>query len=196
MLMFERDMEGWKKVLVHAAGVGAGAVIALVTICGIGYWWMERPKPWTDKAISAKFNELDFQQVGEQVNFTFQYELQNNTSHEYVVPAPGVGALMRQMPEKGSYDRIDDSSWNNDLIIPPKQRLNIKFVVPCKFADYNTSFKELGDSSVEATSSADVPKKLLEFVDHRLKEMDGFVFFDYGKKYIVRLPSGWQRPKP
>jgi hypothetical protein len=45
-------------------------------------------------------------------------------------------------------------------------------------------------------NDVDVPKKLLEFVDHRLKEMDGFVFFDYGKKYIVRLPSGWQSPKP
>jgi hypothetical protein len=185
-------MNGWKKIFVRAAGVSAGIVVALSIVCGVGFWWIERPKPWSDKAISAKFNEVDFQQVGEQLNFTFQYTFYNDTANEYALPPPGVGAMMRQIPEKGGFDRIEDASWDNNLIIPPKQNLNVKFVVPYKFADYNTSAKQLYKSEwtpVGTTESADIPKEVLVFVDRRLKEIDGFAFFDYSKKYKITLPK-------
>jgi len=177
---------------VRAAGFGAGAIAALVVVCGIGYWWMQRPKPWTDKAISAKFNELDFQVVGEQLNFTFQYTLYNTTDHDYSVPAPGVGVLLRQIPEKDSFDIANDASWDNNLIIPPKQSMNVKFVVPYKLADYNTSAQELYHSKwtpVGTAKSTELPEELLAFVGRRLKDIDGFAFFDYGKKYKVILPK-------
>jgi hypothetical protein len=194
MVMFDRHkfMDGWKKIFVRAAGVGAGVVVALTMVCGIGFWWIERPKPWSDKAISAKFNEMDFQEVGEQLNFTFQYTFYNDTVKEYALPATGSGAMMRQIPEKGGFDKIENASWDNNLIIPPKQSLNVKFVVPYEFEDYNTSAKELyqsGWTPVGTTKGTEVPKELQAFVSRRLKEIDGFAFFDYGRKYKIVLPK-------
>src|SRR5437879_5461140 len=107
-------MERLRSILIRAAGFGAGTILALTAVCAVGYWWLQRPKAWTDNAIIAKFNELHVQEVGEQINFTFHYTLYNTTKYEYPLPAPGIGALMRQMPEKNGFDRITDSSWDEN----------------------------------------------------------------------------------
>lgn len=164
--------------------------MTLILACAVGYWWLESPKPWTDKAISAKFNELSMQQVGEQLNFTFQYTLTNNTSREYTVPATGVGVLMRQIPEKGGFDRVDEASWDTNLVIPPRQTMNVRFVIPYKFADYDTSAQEM---TVDGKGEKDpISGGLVKFAGRRLKDIDGFAFFDYSKKYRILLSNGWK----
>jgi hypothetical protein len=197
MLMFPlHNMDGWKKIFVRAAGAGAGTVVALTIVCSIGFWWIQRPKPWSDRAISASFNEIDFQEVGDQLNLTFQYTFHNLTNDDYALPPSGSGAMMRQIPEKGGLDKIVDATWDNNLVIPPKQSLNVKFLVPYRFSDYNTSAKELSQSeptpfgtTKSAGTSTDIPEGLEAFFTRRLKEIDGFAFFDYSKKYKIVLPK-------
>ena len=136
------------------------------------------------------------QQVGEQLNFTLQYTLTNNTNCEYTVPAAGVGVLMRQIPEKGGFDRIDDASWETNLVIPPKQTMDVRFVVPYRFADFGTSAQELNGSAwspVGVTKMEDLaPAGLTKFAGLRLKNIDGFAFFDYSRRYRILLPNGWK----
>jgi hypothetical protein len=53
----------WKMILLRSAGFGGGfAIIAALLLGGI-IWWSNRPKPWSENAITAKATELYTRQV-------------------------------------------------------------------------------------------------------------------------------------
>ena len=156
-------------MLLRAFG-GGFAVIAALLLAG-AIWLLNRPKQWSDRAITAKPTELMMQQTGDELRFEFRYAFTNHTNAEYELPAPDMGALMRKLPKDGSFDKMNGATWDGTIKIPPQQSVGMAFLMPYKFSDYNTSAAEIEPEA-----------KLSEFAGRRLKDIDGLVFFDYASK--------------
>ncbi len=120
------------------------------------------------------------QQTGDELRFEFRYAFTNHTASEYTLPAQDMGALMRKLPKDGSFDKMDGATWESTIRIPPQQSISVVFVMPYKFADFNTSAAEV-----------EPDEKLTEFVGRRLKDIDGLAFFDYASKYKIEMPKNW-----
>ena len=186
------NVEGWKKLFIRAAGFGAGAVATLVVCTLALYWWSQRPKPWTDSAISAKYAQITLQQEGEEFRLSFEYALTNRTKNPYTLPSNSFGALMRRLPADKSFDKLDDSSWDDTLVIPPGQSFNMKFKVPYKLSEYGTTSAKLNAYTPNEDHKAFAPEALNEFTNRRLSEIDGLVFYDYVNHYRIELPRNWE----
>jgi hypothetical protein len=61
-------------------------------------------------------------------------------------------------------------------VIPGAQTVNIKFDVPYSYNEYNAS-----------ASQSDA--KDIEFAGKRMKEINGFKFFDYSNRYEIDCPK-------
>ena len=57
-------MSTWKKIVLQATGFGACSALISAVILATLFWWNDRPKQWSDKAITAKIGELSFQERG------------------------------------------------------------------------------------------------------------------------------------
>jgi hypothetical protein len=180
----------WKKILLRSAGFGGGFAVVFALIVWLSLWWSNRPKEWTASAITAKPTELSFNEQGEELHFRFRYALTNNTKADYLVASPGGDALMKKLPEDGSLMKLDGATWDNDVRVPPKQTINVVFDVPIKLADYSTSIAELNAGTTEPARPT---KKYVDFVNRRLKEMNGLVLMDYRDRFRIDLPSNWQK---
>lgn len=181
-------METWKRILLKAAGFGAGSVLAMALLVAIAYMWVNRPKHWSDKAITAKFAELSAQRTGEEFHFEIQYAITNNTNAEYSFPSQYSGNLMRRLSDANSVAKVGEASWDDSVRIPPGQSVTLTFTVPIKLADFNKTSADFPEPSGEHPS-----QEYVDFVNRRLKEMDGFVFYDFNMNYRILLPSGWKR---
>jgi hypothetical protein len=183
-------MENWKRILLKAVGVGIGIGVC-VTVCALTlYWWSQRPKPWTDSAISAKDAHLVVQMSGEEVHLEVSYAVTNHTKDSYTLPAPLSGTLLRRNPEDKSLVKLDDATWDDTLIIPPGQTFNEKFTITYKLEDYSTSAAELNQYGPDEDKDM-MSKAYRAFVDRRMNEIDGFVFYDYISHYRIERPRSW-----
>ena len=183
----------WKKILLRSIGVGAGLGIVLLLAMTLYVWWSGRPKEWSSVAITAKPTEVTITTADEMMHFRFRYALSNHTKDNYIVPMPEDAALMRKLPEDASLEKMSGADWDKSVTIPPGQTVNLRFDVPIVLGAFSTSSAELGMPS--DNSSGQAPSKYIEFVNTRLKEMNGFVLMDYGNRYRIELPSNWEGPK-
>jgi hypothetical protein len=124
------------------------------------------------------------QQAGDELRFEFRYAFTNHTNVEYALPSQDMGALMRKLPKDGSLEKMDGATWDGTIRIPPQQSIGVAFLMPYKFSDYNTSAAEVEPEA-----------KLTEFAGHRLKDIDGLVFFDYSSKYKILMARNWDNPQ-
>lgn len=182
----------WKKILLVSAGFGAGFAAVLSLVALVALWSAHRPKPWNSTAITAKPTHLVVETSGEELHFHFRYALSNHTGSDYFVAGLQNAALMKKLPEDGSLQRLDGASWDDTIRIPAGQSVNVVFDVPIKLADFNTTADELNS---EDQNSGGMPAKYSDFVDKRLKEMDGLVLIDYADRYRIELPRDWERSK-
>lgn len=179
---------GWKKTLFAAAGFGASFAIVLAISAAVAVWLAHRPRPWTSTAITAKPTHLVVETTGEELHFQFRYALTNHTGADYIVVGPQNAALMKRIPEDSSLQRLDGATWDDTIRIPAGQSVNVVFDVPIRLADYNTTAADL--NSADSNSDA-MPAKYSQFVDSRLKEMNGLVLIDYANRYRIDLPKDW-----
>lgn len=171
-------------MLLRAAAFGGGFAVVASLLLGGAIWLLNRPKQWSDQALTAKPTSLIMQQTGERVRLEFQYALTNHTATEYELPSPDLGALMRKLPNERSFDKMTGATWDGTIRIPPQQSVAVTFVMHYDFSDYNTSAAELERES-----------NITKFVGRRLQDIDGFVFFDYAAKYKITMPKNWDAPK-
>ena len=184
-------MKEWQKLCLRAGGVAAGVTVAVAAVAITLYWWSERPKQWSEKAVTAQLNELVFQQVGEELDFKIKYALTNSTDRDYVLATGSSATLMCKSAENGALSKIDGATWPTDLTLPARQKVEVTFVVPYKFAEYNTSADELYGKAPRADDGKPLEpsKDLMEFVSRRLKNVNGFVLFDFTSRYRIVLPD-------
>jgi hypothetical protein len=191
-------MNNWKRVALWGASIGAGTVLAASLVLGIAYWWSNRPpKPavWSDSAITAKFTTITLQNLHDEIRVSYQYALTNHTQFPYSLPGAGLGSLMRRIPENKALDRFDDGAWDSGLVIPPGQTFNVKFNVTYKLSDYNTTPADL-EKYAPGEDAKGPSRAFVNFMNKRLAEADGLVFFDNDKHYRIDLPRDWNREQP
>jgi hypothetical protein len=171
-------MQPWKKVLLRAAGFGAGFAIVAAVIFGVAIWWSGRPvkpKPMNPHAITGTFSGMGMQVRTDDMHLTVTYGLHNTTDKDYSLPS--TGELMIVDPENKGLDVIHGVTWDS-ATIPPGQTVNLNFDIPYPLSDYNKTAADLTDE-----------KAMVDFIQKRLKEIDGFRFFDYGNRYEIDLPK-------
>jgi hypothetical protein len=173
------SMENWKRVLLRAAGVGAGFAICAGMILGVAAWWSGRPtkpRPMNKQAITATFAGMAIQTRDGLFHFDLTYGLRNNTEKDYQLPA--IGWFMIINSENKGLDTVDGVKWDSNVIIPPGQTVNVKFEIPYRLSEYNIKAEDL------------VPdRKEIEFAQRRMKEMAGFRFFDNTQRYEIDFPK-------
>lgn len=190
------NVEGRKRVFIRAAGFGAGVVLALVVCAGTLYWWSQRPKPWSDTAITGKYADIRLYQQGEEIHLSFEYSLTNHTKTSYSLPTTSSGALMRRIPKENSFDKFESGSWDDSLAIPPGQSFDMKFNVAYMLSEYGTTSAELSTYAPGEDRKAAAPEALNKFMNRRLSEVDGLVFYDYVNHYRIELPRNWDLKDP
>ncbi len=174
----------WKKWFWRSFGFGAG--FAVVLMCAM--WWNFRTpeeKPWNATALTAKYTVLTAQVRDEQLHLEWTYAVRNTTERDYHLPGPAYADLMKSLPENGGLQKLDKATWATDITIPVNQTVNVEFDVPISLASFNIKGQELEPKD-----------KFFEFASKRIKEMNGFVFFDYSSRYQITFPPTPMKSAP
>jgi hypothetical protein len=176
---------GWRSVWLDCSLGAALVVLGLLT------WLALRPSgeaPWNDKAIAAEFQTLTIQkpvapdeagQTPGDVHVLIRYRLRNSTAHEYRVPEPRHGVLMKSVTGAG-WQEVDSVLWDNHLSVPARKTADVEF-----------------DMSIPSTDPG-APEELRQQKDlaaagmAKLRSIEGLAFFDYEHHYVIHLPRGWQ----
>jgi hypothetical protein len=172
-------MEDWKRIVLRAAGFGAGFAVAVGIVVGVALWWSTRPvkaKPMNSHSIVGSYSGMGMQVRGDAMHLTVTYGLHNTTDKDYSLPT--IGELMIVNPENKGLDSLEGFTWDSTTIIPAGQTANLKFDIPYPLSSYNKTAADLTDDKV-----------MVDFIEKRLKEIDGFKFFDYGNRYEIDLPK-------
>lgn len=169
----------WRHSVLRAFSFGAGAVLALAAIVGLGIYvasMPSAPRQWNKSAVVASYVELSLF-TGDNPQIAFSYALQNTTDHDYQLP-DDPKAIFVVRPD-GSGLQPDRITWASSLSVPAKQRVVVKFIVQ---RDYSELYPKEDKDNTE---------KIAPFMDRRLNEIDGFRILDTQNRYQVDLPRGW-----
>lgn len=192
-------METWKRIVLWGISIGVGFALAASLVIGGAVWWPKRPaKPvtWSDSAITAKLTTITVQNDKDVLHIFFQYALTNHTDSTYSLPMDGGGSLMRRIPEDKSMDKFEGATWDSVLAIPANQTFIEKFNIVYNLSDYGTSTSELEKYEPGENRKEDATQALAKFMNRRLSEIDGLVFYDYENHYRIELPRTWDLKKP
>jgi hypothetical protein len=176
-------MDNWKRILLKAAGVGGGFALIAAMIIGIAVWWSgrpQKPKPWNTHAVTpVGKNELEIQVREEVFHLQPKCNLKNNTGKDYRMAAES-GTLMMVNPDNGGLEKLDDATWDHNIVIPAEQTVNVKFDIPYNLADYGETASNLADFN-----------KLTAFANKRMKRITDLKYFDYTERYEIDCPNSW-----
>jgi hypothetical protein len=178
----------WKQIAVRSAAFGGTFALILALIIGGFLWWSNRPKSWSTEAITAAKPHFEMAS-GDVITFRIQYPLTNHTKRDYVIPSSSDGALMFKRSDDGSLLKVEDATWGDKVRIPSGQTINETFFYKVKLSDYNTSLAELTRTGKDGSG---ISPELSKFLDKRMNEIAGFVFFDYLNNYKIDMPRDWE----
>ena len=99
---------------------------------------------------------------------------------------------MRRIPKEKSFEKFDTGSWDDTLVIPPGQSFNVRFNVVYKLSEYGTTTAELNTLEPGEDRKKEASQALVKFMNRRLNEVDGLVFYDYVNHYRIELPRNWE----
>jgi hypothetical protein len=174
---FSHQSSWWKRVAVRAFFFGFGLFAACVlAIAGYFiYQHHEETKPWMSP-MKATFTGLDTRQPKDAVVFEFQYAIENPTDKDYRFPYDAT--IMLLLPNGGGYKSGEKANvtWDKNVFIPARQKVNITVVWTVTSADYAIPAKEA---------------EYVPFFSKRLIENAGFAIFDPKNRYRTDLPEVW-----
>lgn len=183
----EVQMSDWKRLFVRAAGFGVGTVIALALIIGAFAWYRNRPKPWTERALSATFTTMSFKTQASETSYLieFYYDIQNNTDSTYRLNPDSLVLMARSSTggltkEWGNY-QTSDATLTGPAFIPAHSKVGVTLRTTYQ---YPTEF---------TADDKDDAKKVLKSVNRRLAELTGIVIFDEALHYRIDLDAPWQK---
>jgi hypothetical protein len=169
----------WKRLAVRAFFIGFGFAVAFaLAVAGyFGYKHHEETKAWMSP-LKASFTGADIKQPENEFVMEFQYSIENTTNKDYRFPSGS--SIMILLPKGAGYRSGDKAhiTWDNDVFIPAKQKVNINIVWTLTAADYTLP------------PPNDNPK-MVRFASQRLIENGGFAIFDERNRYRVDLPEVW-----
>lgn len=172
----------WKRLFVVAAGIAA----TLIAIYIAALEYLSSPKAWDRKSITAEYAGLTVQKFGPDsdpsLDCSFNYRVHNSNKYDYTLSQPPIGQLKGKLQDGKELTVLKDATWPPGITIPARQTINVAFTLSYRLADFNVTEAQLGDD-----------KKLAEFVDSRLKNVQSLAFVDHGGRYEIDLPF---HPRP
>ena len=90
------------------------------------------------------------------------------------------GTLMSVNPDNGGLEKLDDATWDHNIVIPAWQIVNVKFDISYNLSEYGETASNLADFN-----------KLTAFADKRMKRIKDLKFFDYIERYEIDCPNSW-----
>src|SRR3990170_4750016 len=106
-------MAPWQRILLKAAGFGAGFAALLVATFAI---WLfvkslpEKPRQWNRDAIKATYADLSVT-TGERPVAAFRYTVENTTPHDYYLPTDAKSAFLI-LPEGKGMTHEEQLTWD------------------------------------------------------------------------------------
>jgi hypothetical protein len=160
--------------------IAAAAGLVLLAAIGWSVWRSRQDYRWNTAAIAAQFRDVTVQRQNEKdVHLLLHYALTNSTHRTYRLASPPLGVLMQRRSE-GDLKEMDSAVWDS-LVIPAGKTVIAEFDVAVE------AVQDLG-SPEEIHSEQD----LQAFAGRQLSSTRGLVFWDYGHRYWIELPRGWQ----
>jgi hypothetical protein len=177
----------WKRILLAAAGFGAGFAVAATAIGAGIYWFANRPKPWNKNALKATFATIEFNTQPQAASYKveFLYDVENTTQRNYdFEPANfkilAVLAEGNTLSKEFGHYQAEEPRLDGPAFIPAKGKARIHLLVSYEYPS-DWSANEKNDAA-----------KVAKSFDHRLRELTGFVAFDQPHHYQIDMPEGWR----
>ena len=184
----------WKRILLRAAGFGAGAVAATAIVAALLFWYTTRPvkpKPWNRTAITAEYYRVSTSDEHDS-KLQFEYVLENKTDKDYEIKAYSAPRIAARLEDTNSLTGFADENvivLKLPVFVPARQKTRISITTP------SYGFSTLTHPTSSSTRD-EWHKYYLELTAHVTKTMsnlDGFVLFDENNRYEVELPNGWKK---
>jgi hypothetical protein len=180
-------MESWKRIVLLAAGIGAGFAITAGLIVGGFMWWSSRPpkpKPWNESAITAKYESVDV--TGEDKHIYFVYNLNNHTDTDFRLENNSQVHLGASLKRSSSISFSDSDFLTADypIYVPAKHNVRVKLTI--KYP-YTVPYDDKSSDDVKH----DWETKLAIYLTKEISNLNGFVLMDENTRYQINLPNGW-----
>jgi hypothetical protein len=191
----ELPMTTWKRVVLIAAGFGAGFVVCAAVIAGTFYWYSTRPQPWNNTALKASFETMGLSTNPQQANYSvdFVYTIENTTRRNYEFQPSNV-TIFANLAEEFSSASQKNPSLSKDFGDYQKEDPTIdgpSFIPPQNRARFHIRVSYQYPNDFSEADKADI-NKVIKQVGKRLKELKGIVLFDQSNHYRIDLPKGWE----
>src|SRR6266851_5707787 len=128
-------MPSWKRILLRAAGFGAGAVVTTAIIVALFFWYTTRstkPKPWNRSAITAEYYRvLTSDQPDSKLEF--EYVLENKTDKDYELQkysAPKIAARLEDTNSLTGFADENEIVLKLPVFVPAHQKTRITISTP------------------------------------------------------------------
>jgi len=189
-------MKPSQRLLLISAGAGAGAILATVLVLLTMVWYSARtkdPAPWNANAMQAKYDKVG---TGSTLNgqgdktqeIRFYYVVTNQTDSDYKVGQADSISLMGKLEDERSLLNEEAITIDRPFFIPPKQSVRLTIHV----ANYGLKEVEPDRNSSEHEQYIN---RLIEYINHDMGNLDGFVLYDNSTRYQINFPSGWKRKR-
>jgi len=145
-----------------------------------GMWRNWQEEHWNDRAIAAQFLDLSVQRQNDHnVHLLLDYSLTNTTHGSYQLASSKFGVLLRRDPA-GDFEEVDSVVWK-PVTIPAGKTVKAEFDVSLLPIEDPARMDGIHDNlDVQAVAG------------HELNGIRGLVFRDFGERYSIDLPRGWQ----
>lgn len=180
-------MTSWKRIFIVSSSFGAGFAIMLSLIAGLIFWYQSQPKAWDKIAITAIYDHLDTKKKDK--TFIFYYSLVNNTNIDYRFSKDSDVHVMAKLHKQESLSGNDPNflTVESPLFLPSKQRIRFGINLQIHYEYKGEALKS--DSSPEDRKK--YRKKLEDYVNKEMSNLDGFVIFDDKNRFQIDFPKGW-----
>jgi hypothetical protein len=187
VLAKEPPLATWKRVVLIAAGFGAGFAVCAAVIIGAFYWYSTRPKPWNKNALKATFVTMEFDTRPQEASYKadFLYDVENTTDRNYDLNSSNFTLLAvlangNVLSKEFGHYQAEDPKLDGPAFIPAHGKARIVVVLAYEYPSDWTP-KEKNDG-----------KKVVESLNYRLRELNGFVAYDQINHYEIDMPEGWR----
>jgi|SRR5882724_547992 len=184
----------WKRILLKAAGFGAGAVFATAIVIALLFWYTTRPvkpKLWNRDAIAAEYYRiLTTDQPDSKLQF--EYVLENKTDKDYELQkysAPKIAAKLEDTNSLTGFADENEIVLKLPVFVPAHQKTRITISMPSY--GFSPSTHLTGSSTPEESHRHHA--EVAAHVTKQMSNLNGFVLFDESNRYQVELPNGWKK---
>lgn len=177
----------WKRPLLIGVGWGLGTAVGLTVLVGGFLWYSNRPKPWNKNALKATFATMEFDTRPQEASYKvdFLYDVENTTERNYDFNSSSL-TLLAVLPEGNALSKefghyqAEDPKLDGPAFIPAHGKARIHVLVAYQYPSEWTA-KEKNDA-----------EKVSKSLNHRLRELTGFVAYDQISHYEIDMPEGWR----